>query len=184
MSHMQPLFLKNEKLARSQYAILDNIITITGAKTYADQTYPYAAPILYGYDSTDLTQTLVEAFLNHPSTITCATSFGSTAMGTDSIGFVVDTAGLQLPVPAASGQSASKGQVFSVAGLQVGSSIAGTGVSVWLPGTAPATTTLPNTLANAVGVSTDGDIYGHVVLTGLDAATSGFVHFRWYFTAI
>lgn len=183
MSHLLPLFLKNEKLARSQYVILDSIITITGAKTYADQQYPYTFPALYGYDSTDLTQTKVEAFLQHPSAITCATSFGSTALGTDTLGFVVDTAGLYLPNPAVVGQRPSVGQVASVAGLQVAANLGGTGSSYWVPGTPPSTTILPNTLPSAIGVSSDGDPYGHVVITGLDAATSGFIHLRFYLTA-
>lgn len=189
MAHMQPLFLKNEKLARSQYATLDAIISITGAKTYSDTNYPYAAPILFGYDAADLTQTKVEAFLNHKSGITCATSFGSTALGTDTLGFVVDMAGFPIANPPASTDPSSKGQAYSVAGIEVVAALSATTsaavapVVAWIAGTSPATTTLPNTLASAVGVSTDGDIYGHVVVTGLDAATAGWVHLTWYFSA-
>lgn len=178
MSKLQPLALKNEKLARSQYHVLDNILTVTGAKTSADQAYPYAAPILYGYDATDLTQTLVESFLGRTSQIVCATAFGSTAMGTDVLGFVVDMSGLYTP-----GASTNNGQCKYVAGVEaIYTTAAGAQATsgLWLPGV---TTALPNTLASAVSVSPDGDIYGHLVLTGLDAATAGYVHLRWYFTA-
>lgn len=177
MGHLQPLFWKNEKLARSQYEVIDNIITITGAKTYADQAYPYPAPVLYGYDTADLTQTKVEAFLGHTSLITAATSFGSTALGTDALGFVIDMGAL---ISVQTGVSAN-GQAQFVAGLEVEytTSAAAAAVSgVWVPGVT--TNPLPNTLAAAVTASPDGDVYGHVVLTGLDAATAGYVHLRWY----
>ncbi len=176
MSHMQPLFLKNEKLAKSQYPTIDTILTITGAKTFADQNYPSQSPILFGYDSTDLTQTKVEAFLGHTSAIVCATAFGSTAMGTDVLGFVIDMTGVDPGNPGA-------GQAASISGVEAFFTT-GSGAqalsALWVPGSR---TALPNTLASAVAVSSDGDIYGHLVLTGLDAATAGYIHLRWYFSA-
>lgn len=177
MSTLQPLVLKNEKLARSQYPVLDSIITITGAKTNSDQNYPYQAPILYGYDSTDLTQALVEAFLGHTSAIVCATAFGSTAMGTDALGFVIDMTGVNPGNP-------GNGQALQISGVEaIFTTAAGAQAAsaLWVPGSR---TALPNTLASAAAVSSDGDIYGHVVLTGLDAATAGFVHLRFYFQPI
>lgn len=180
MAHSQPLVFKNEKLYRSQYSVIDSIISITGAKTSADQNYPYAAPILYGYDAADLTQTLVESFLGHTSQIVCATAFGSTAMGTDALGFVIDMGGA---ISVQTGLSAN-GQAASLSGVEaVFTTAAGAQAAsgLWVPGSRSA---LPNTLASAAAVSPDGDIYGHIVLTGLDAATAGYVHLRWYFTAI
>lgn len=177
MAHLQPLVFKNEKLSRSQYPVIDALITITGAKTNADQNYPYQAPILFGYDSTDLTQALVEGFLGHTSQIVCATAFGSTAMGTDALGFVIDMGGL---ISVQTGLSAG-GQAAQLSGVEVLFTTAAGAQAVsglWVPGSR---TALPNTLASAAAVSPDGDIYGRVVLTGLDAATAGYVHLRWYF---
>lgn len=183
MAHMQPLFLKNEKLARCQYPVLDSILQITGAKTNSDPNYPYVAPILYGYDTADLTQTKVEAFLGHTSQIVCATAFGSTALGTDALGFVIDMGGL-ISVQTGLSSGGQAAQVSILEATIVAASTASAAVAAlkaYVPGSRSA---LPNTLASAVAVSPDGDLYGHVVLTGLDAATAGYVHLRWFFTAI
>jgi hypothetical protein len=183
MSHSLPLFLKNEKLAQSQYSTLDVMLSITGAKTNADNNYPYKFPALFGYDSTDLTQTLVEAFLGHTSQIVCATAFGSTAMGTDALGFVID---MGAAISVQTGLS-SGGQASQVSGIYVQAALTSTAsaavapVTAWVPGSRSA---LPNTLASAIAVSPEGDLYGHVVITGLDAATAGFVQIKVLYTAI
>lgn len=177
MAHLQPLVFKNEKLSRSQYPVIDAILTITGAKTSADQNYPYTAPILFGYDAADMVQANVEAFLGHTSQIVCATAFGSTALGTDALAFVIDMGGL---IQVATGLSGG-GQAAQLSGVEVVFTTAAgaqAASALWVPGSRSA---LPNTLASAAAVSPDGDIYGHVVLTGLDAATAGYVHLRWYF---
>lgn len=154
---LTPLFVKSDKLQRCQPQSLNFRLHITGAKANASEAV-LSLPVLTGYDSTDLTQVLVEAFLGHSSAIVCATAFGSTAMGTDVLGFVIDM----------------QGGAGSIVSYQVSTSLSAGGAcsGQLIDGSQSA---LTNALSSAVAVSSDGDIYGRVLATGLDAATAGYI---------
>lgn len=166
------LFHKSDKLARSQAQVLRFRYRITGAKTVAAEP-TVSLPILTGWDSTDLTTALVTAFFtgNRPgatTTIDGATSFGSTAMGTDAFGFVIDTEGSVAQVV-----SARVSCVQTAGGTPANTELLVLGTQ--------GAAALPNTLTSAIGVSAEGDIYGHFVMGNVDAATAGFIDIEIFY---
>jgi hypothetical protein len=154
---LTPIFVKSDKLQRCQPQSLNFRLHISGAKANVAEA-TLSLPLLTGYDSTDLTQAIVEQFLGHTSAIVCATAFGSTAMGTDVIGFVLDM----------------QGGAGSIVSIEVNESLSANGAVLGqlVDGSQSA---LTNSLASAVAVSSDGDIYGRILCTGLDAATAGYL---------
>ena len=144
------------------------LIQLTGAKTNASLpliSYPY----LLGYDSTQLTQSLVEGFLGHTSAAPCASIFDATSMGTDAIGGVIDMQGqvqtllgYRASVTQSAGGTPANGS-YLVAATQGG--MAGTSL----------------TLACA---TYNGDIYFRLISGNLDSTTAGFISITFYFKSI
>lgn len=111
-------------------------------------------PILLGV-AAELTQSVVDAFLGVSGDITAATSFGSTAMGVDAIGFVVNMQGQAAAAVLAESVLYDATRIFN--------SVAGAGTT---------TTALPNTLTQGFAVTAGGNLYGRLIPTGLDASSS------------
>lgn len=155
-----PLVLNNDKLARNQPHKVEYTLIVTGAKASRQPVLLQNPVILTGYDAaTTLTQAGVDAFLGIASTIPCATCFDATSLGTDAIGFVLNMAA----------------QVDKVIALEVSGQLGGTAlVPVFLEASQVA---LTSSLSSAVAAA-DGNIYGRLVLTGLDAATAGHISIK------
>lgn len=111
-------------------------------------------PIIFGTatNTAPLTQTAIDAFLGSTNEVVAATAFGSTAMGTDSLGFVINMGG----------------QAASLIAMEA---------TLWLTsevqdGVTGTTTALTDALSTAVCITSAGNIYGRAVLTGFDAGSS------------
>ena len=113
-------------------------------------------PIIFGVatNAGNLTQAAIDAFLGIAGDVTAATSFGATAMGTDSLGFVINM----------------MGQAVSAISIQACLYDA-TAVPVGALGQGAVTTALTDALTTKVAVTAGGNLYGRVVATGLDASS-------------
>lgn len=113
-----------------------------------------ASPIILGTatNTAPLTQAGIDAFLGSSSEVVAATAFGSTAMGTDSLGFVINL----------NGQAA---ECISVEGTLYDSTVIGKGAVA-------STSALTDALSTAVAATSSGNVYGRVVASGLDASSS------------
>lgn len=113
-------------------------------------------PIIFGTSAaTPLTQAEIDAFLGVSGDITAATSFGSTAMGVDAIGFVINMQG--------QAQSALWASSTLYVATRIFNAVEGAGVT---------TTALPNTLTQGFAVTPAGNLYGRLIPTGLDSASA------------
>jgi len=124
-------------------------------KTLTFSAHYMGYPIIHGCDSGDFVQATVDSFLGVTSDITVATSFGSTAMGTDAYGFII----------------AMNGQVASAVAAE-GITYLATPVPAAVQGAGTVTTALPNTLTQGFAITASGNIYGRLILTGGDAGTA------------
>lgn len=143
---------KNDTLERYHPQVMTIPITITsGAPTLNANIAGF--PIIMGTatNTAPLTQAAIDAFLGSSSEVVAATAFGSTAMGTDSMGFVINM----------NGQCAAG--LTMRAGLWVSSEVEDC--------VAASSSALTDALSTAWTVTSAGNIYGRTVLTGLDAAT-------------
>lgn len=148
----------DERLKRSQYDEVVFDFNISAAKTAAQ--FPLQnAPIILMFDTGDSTQAAVDALLGDASDVVYATSFSSTSLGTDAIGFVV------------AHQTAAKaiGAYISYRGTAGDT----TTVFVNFQGEGAVTTTLTSALSNKFAVTPAGHLYGKAVVTGIDACTTG-----------
>jgi hypothetical protein len=160
MSGLQAMTLWSTRLAASQPSEIKIFLTVTsGAITLLG--VKNTPPIIAGVAAGDFTQAAVNALLEKDSTgaylsasstaeIDTTVAFGSTAMGVDSLGFVLSTAG----------------QIDTVLGM----------TAVLLQGSedskfAARVTSLPDTLTAGLFVTPAGNLAGRVILTGLDSAT-------------
>lgn len=148
---------------RLQGALVDTVklvFRITAAKTIS-QPSGIAAPVIAGFDAADFVQASVDALSSSAASgITVATSFGSTAMGTDMFGFVL-----------AHGSAKRVHYVIAT----VYQSAGGTPVNTYkiFNGAGASTTALANTLTDGCAVSTEGMIYGRFVSANIDSVTTG-----------
>lgn len=156
-------------LKRSQVDELVLEFIITGAKT-ARQVKLQNAPVITMFDTGDSSQTAVDNLLGTASDVTYATSFGSTALGTDAFGFVIAHGSAQkiLSVQAQTYQSA-------------GGTPANT--MVIFEGEGAVETALPNTLTNKCAVTAAGNIYGRFIATNIDSVTAGAIRLTIRFEA-
>lgn len=102
-----------------------------------------------------ITQATVDAFLGSSSEIAATTAFGATAMGTDSMAFIVN---MQNQV-----KSALWVESIFYASTRLFNYIVGQGTD---------STVLANTLTQGFVVTSLGNIYGRIIVSGLDAATT------------
>lgn len=160
-----PSVLKNPDLARNQPHVLEYYLKVTGAKTNAQLAYLANPVILTGYDAaTTLTQAGVDAFLGIASTIPCSVCFDSTSLGTDAIGFVLNL----------------QGQCQTVIGYELSGQLGGTNIALQL--VQASQSALTSSLSSAVAAA-DGNVYGRAVVSGLDAATAGYLKLRVLYKA-
>lgn len=162
MTKLYQLF--EDKLASHEKVCVELAYNITGAKA-GSFILPSPSAII-GYDSSDFTQSAIDALLGTTNEFIAGTAFGSTAMGTDALGLVLN---LQ-------GQSAVVSQCY----MEVKVAIAGTAAETLI--VKGQTSALPNTLASParMQIGANGNLAAQVVLTGLDAATSGMILFKFY----
>lgn len=149
--------------------VLDYVFTDT-AKTITFAAQQMGYPIIHGHDSTDFVQATVDAFLGITNDVVVATSFGSTAMGTDAYGFIINMQGQTLATAWA------EMDVFMTVAVQASTTVLPS-QRVGVIGAGIVTTALPNTLTQGFAVTPGGNIYGRLICTGLDAGT-GPVHVR------
>lgn len=160
------LVFKSDELQDSQVSTIELLLVVTGAKGLR-QLKTTNAKLITGFDAGDFVQADIDALVG-ASQIDAATAFGSTAMGTNAVGFVLDT----------------KGQVAKVLAVEA--------LVVSTAGGTPATShlliestesALPNTLTSGIEKTANGDLYGRVVASNVDAATAGYIHLRIFFRA-
>lgn len=145
--------LKSDALARHQKQSIDLIYIPTGAK--AGKFAPLAPRALLAYDNGSApSQAQVDALLGTSSEFVAATVFGSTALGTDALAFVLDC----------------EGQVAAVHSIEI-RSVLGTTQAEQIGAPVTLTDTLPANPRVQLGAS--GNLAVQAVLSGLDAATAG-----------
>jgi hypothetical protein len=154
----QPSYiLANDSLARHQKASIDLIYNITGAKAGKFVALPPQA--LVAYDASVITQAAIDALLGSVLEFDAA-DFTSTAMGTDALGLVLDCGG----------------QIAAVHGIKIHAlTDDGAGAvaqATQLGKVAPLVNTSLAAIAR-VEKSALGNLGVQMVVTGLDAATSG-----------
>ena len=153
-------YIRPSGIANHQPEIVDVILKITGAK--ANNLAATAVSAIVGYDETEFTQLAVDALIGAGDIVAVTTAFGSTRMGTDSLGIVLNM----------------EGQVRQLLAVEVIAQLA-TGVSI-VASCPPAAAELADAAADIAefALTPLGNVYGSIVVTGLDAAESGFIHLR------
>jgi hypothetical protein len=154
MGSSNALTYVSDKLERGEATKTNLLYRITGAKTMTDLSGNAAK----WYFDTAPTQAVIDAFLGTTNEILAA-GYGTTALGTDAVGFLIDMGG----------------QCASLINIEIrvfsGTSTATkTGALAWGSSTA-----LPNTLTTDAQLGANGNIGCHFVCTGLDAITDGLV---------
>jgi hypothetical protein len=148
--------LVSAPLAQKEPHILDTYISLaSGVPSLSTNLAGY--PIIFGTatNTAPLTQAAIDSFLGVSGDITAATSFGSTAMGTDSIGFVINMQG--------QAQSALWEEAVLYDSTRIFVMAAGAGTT---------TTALTDALSSAFAVTPAGNLYGRLVVTGLDSSSN------------
>lgn len=162
--------LPSDALRKSQVDSVIIIYKITAAKT-ASQLTDSQAPSILMFDTGDSSQAAVDALLGTDDDITYATSFGSTALGSNAVGLVVKNGAAKSAVYTlvTNTQTAGGTPALDVA------SIVGNGTS---------TTALANTLSSKYAVTAAGNLYLQFVgNSNLDACTAGFLVFELFYVA-
>ncbi|HYD02008.1 MAG TPA: hypothetical protein VEB22_12340 [Phycisphaerales bacterium] len=167
---MRPaVYAWNDKLQSSQPQCVRLAFKITGAKTV---TEVLGAPVAYTFDAGLDTAAEIAAILPDLAAatdeFTAATAWGSTAMGTDAFGFIVDMGGQARKVLYVEARlyGGSDANITSMNGVTGADPVLGCGFQ-------GQTTALTNALTNQCTVSSQGNVGGHIVITGLDALTAG-----------
>jgi hypothetical protein len=138
---------------------LDVIVNVAASAALTIDSDMLGYPMLVGSAASgDLTQSAIDAYLGISGDITAATSFGSTAMGTDAFGFVVNMGGQ------------AKSAVWAKADAYLTAN-----ASFLVMGAGLTTTALPNTLTVGFAITPAGNLYGRFIITNLDSQT-GNVH--------
>lgn len=150
MSGLQALTLTQSQLAASQPHTLTLAFVVTSGVVTQLLT-KNLPPIIFGTTAGAFTQAAVNALLGSSGTdeIDTSVAFGSTAMGVDAFGFVLDC----------------DGQIENVIGLE------STLYAVEQDNFVPKVSSLPDTLTEGLLVTPAGNLAGRVIPTGLDAAT-------------
>jgi len=145
--------LKGADLQNNQFEVLDFVVKLAAGVPSLSPA-GNASPIIMGTatNSGNLTQAAIDAFLGSSSEVVAATAFGATAMGTDSLGFVVNLQG--------QARTAVSVEAFLYDATVIG------------VGAVASTSALTDALSTAVAKTSLGNVYGRVVATGLDASSS------------
>lgn len=159
MSQRVSQIYKSADLQRYEHGLIDLYLQMSaGAPSLLGSMIGYPVAMGCATNAGALTQTAIDTFLGSTNEVIAGTAFGATAMGTDSLGFVINCGG----------QIASA-QIME-AWLWVATEIAD---AVFVSSSA-----LTDALTTAFAVTTAGNLYGRVVLAGLDAATTTPVHIK------
>lgn len=151
--------LKSPGLADNQYTQLDFWFSCTSNVATLLPSGNNGSEIVFGYTAaTPLTTAAIDTFTGNVNDILGDTCFATTAMGTDSMGFVINM----------NGQAASAVAVEAILydTTFVGTAAAGT------------STALTNSLSTALCCSALGNLYGRVVPAGFDAASGKILHLK------
>ena len=155
MSRSASALYSSDAMQRYEPVVSEFCVTLaSGVPTVCTGQLGY--PVFVGKDAGDFTQALIDTFLGSTSEFAVTTAFGSTAMGTDTIGFVLNL----------------KGQAKSacwVAGMWSGVATDPGSMAIG-PGKGTVTTVLADTLVTTCAVTTLGNIYGRITLEGYDGA--------------
>ena len=160
-----PLFYWNEKHSKSQPRVLELCYNITAAKTVSP--LPQGADSLNSFDV--ITQAQLDAYTGTASEFAAA-SFDATSMGTDAFGGVVRMSGS--PSLYAQGFSLMKMEAKLMSGTGFG--------TIAERGALAATGLTASTLESACSISSVGNFGFKLLLSGLDALTSGLIIVRFY----
>lgn len=148
-----PSQLKSADLQNNQYEELEFIVKLdSGAPSLSPASN--GSPIIMGTatNTAPLTQAAIDAFLGSSSEVVAATAFGATAMGTDSLGFVINLQG-------------QAKEAVSLEAFLYDATVIGKGVVA-------STSALTDALSTALAKTSLGNLYGRVVASGLDASSS------------
>ncbi len=151
--------LKNPGLSDNQSTELDFYYSFTSNVGTLLPAGDAGSPIVWGYTAAaPLTTAAIDAFTGNVNDILGDTCFASTSMGTDSMGFVIDMGG----------QAAKAIALVAVLydTVTLGTAVAGTA------------TALTDSLSTALCCSPLGNLYGRVVVSGLDAASAKILHLK------
>lgn len=160
--------LPDEAVKAGQLDSVKVVFKRSGAKAAA-MVAGCAAPALCLFDTGDSSQAAVDTLLGTASDITYATSFGSTALGTDAIGVVVKCQAAKSLVYAkvTDYQSAGGSPALAV---------------VYITGNLQSTTALADTLSNKAAVTAAGNLYLQCVPnSNTDDATAGFIEVEFFY---
>jgi hypothetical protein len=161
----QPLFFWNEKHAKSQPNVLDFTYQITAAKTVSP--VPQGADSLTSFDA--ITQATIDNYLGVANDFP-ATYFDATAMGTDAFAGIIRMSGSPSILAQSFQLLKLEARVMSGTGLGTVSDRAAFG-SVGMTA---------STLETATAQSSTGNLAFKIVVSGLDALTSGMIIARLY----
>jgi hypothetical protein len=153
--------LKNPSLQDNQQTCLDFYFSVTSnvATLLPSGDAGAGTSLVHGYSAAaPLTTAAIDTFTGNTNDILGDTCFAATAMGTDSMGFVIDMGG----------QAEKAIALIAVLYDTVTLGTAVAGVS----------TALTNSLSTALSCSTLGNLYGRVVVSGFDAASAKILHLK------
>jgi len=151
--------IPDERLQKSQVDTLTFKFNITAAKT-ASQIALQGAPVLFGFDTGDFNQTQTDNMLGTANDVVVATSFGSTAMGSNYFGFIIAHNSAKAVLGA-------RIETIQTTGGTPANSFA------YVIGEGVATTALPDAATSKISVSPAGNIYGRFSAGNLDSVTAG-----------
>lgn len=151
----------DDRLKRSQFDEVTFEFLVTAAKTATQMTLQ-GAPVIFGFDTGDFVQASVDTLLGTANDVVVATSYGSTAMGTNAFGFVVAHGSCKkvISVTASSYQTAGGTPENNF---------------VMFAGAGASQTALPNTLVANCAPTAAGNFYGKVILGNIDSATAAVI---------
>lgn len=155
----QTTVLKSPGLADNQFCELDFYFSCTSNVATLLPSGNNGSSIVFGYTAAaPLTTAAIDTYTGLTNDILGDTCFATTAMGTDSMGFVIDMGG----------QAAAAVSLVAVLydTVTLGTAVAGTA------------TALTNSLSTALCCSALGNLYGRVVVAGFDAASGKILHLK------
>jgi hypothetical protein len=152
-------YVRNDSAANHQPEILDFMFAISGAKAVTPVVPGPAAIVMF---DTGTSQATINSFLENTNDV-LATAFGSTRLGTDMVGFILNL----------------DGAVRQLISVEASIVLAGKGTNVKLV-SIPTGTALTDADAGSITFekSAAGNVYGSITLANLDAATAGMIHLR------
>lgn len=152
MSNLTTTTLRNAGLQKSQVHEFEFLFT-TDSGAVSLSSANLAAPITFGTATGGtLSQDTIDALLGSEDEVIAATAFGATAMGIDAFGFVLNCGG----------------QVASLQALIFAETAAAEAIVI------PSGSAMPDTLTNGAYLTSEGNIAGRIIITGLDTSDDPF----------